>query len=106
MIVAAALVENKTGSLISEHFGRCKWYGLYNTKTGAVQFIENTYSQSTSNAGLLAAELVLEYNVSMVIAGRFGFKVADKFKANNVQMIIPQNGQAWNYFISLLKKNK
>lgn len=106
MIIAAALSEKKINSSISEHFGRSRWYGLYDTVSGVRKYIANPNHQSLSNAGLQSAELLQQHNLSMVIAGGFGFRVAEKFKANKIQMIIPQNNQTWNEFINILKKQQ
>lgn len=106
MIVAAALTAGNSRAGISDHFGRCEWFGLYNTKTKLAQYISNPNQQSVSNAGMLSADLMMAHKVTLVIAGRFGFKVAEKFKANNIQMIIPQDKQSWSDFIKLLKKQQ
>jgi predicted Fe-Mo cluster-binding NifX family protein len=90
MIIAIAASENHLKSVVDPHFGRCDWYCFYNTETRKSSFIENPVRYNQEQAGCDAALFLIEKGVKMVIAGRFGSKVVDVFKTNNVQMIIPQ----------------
>jgi len=101
MILAAALVEKQPASLINQHFGRCEWYGIYNTASGSKTFIQNP--ESGEAAGSVVAEMLIEQGVSMVVAGRFGIKVLDVFQKNNVQMIIPGGNQKWADMINMVE---
>jgi predicted Fe-Mo cluster-binding NifX family protein len=89
MIIAIAASENHLKSLVDPHFGRCDWYCLYDTETKKSSFIENPIRFNQEQAGCDAAMLLTGKGVKMVVAGRFGSKVVDVFRKNNVQMIIP-----------------
>lgn len=93
MIIAIAASENHLKSNIDPHFGRCDWFCLYDTETKKSSFIENPVRYNQLQAGCDAALLLIEKGVTMAIAGRFGSKVIEVFKENNVQMIIPQTQQ-------------
>ena len=93
MIIAIAASENHLKSNVDPHFGRCDWFCLYDTETKKSSFIENPVRYLQLQAGCDAALLLIENGVKMAIAGRFGSKVIEVFKANNVQMIIPQTQQ-------------
>jgi predicted Fe-Mo cluster-binding NifX family protein len=93
MIIAIAASENHLKSNVDPHFGRCDWYCLYDTDTLKSSFIENTFRYQQEQAGCDAANFLLNKGIKKVIAGRFGSKVIDVFRANNVQMIIPQTEQ-------------
>ena len=93
MIIAIAASENHLKAIVDPHFGRCDWYCLYDTETKKSSFIENPVRYHQQQAGCDAALLLIEKGVRMAIAGRFGSKVIEVFKTNNVQMIIPQTQQ-------------
>ena len=93
MIIAIAASENHLKSKVDQHFGRCDWYCLYDTNTLKSLFIENNFRYQQEQAGCDAAKFLLGKGINIVIAGRFGSKVIDIFRMNNVQMIIPQTEQ-------------
>jgi predicted Fe-Mo cluster-binding NifX family protein len=93
MIIAIAANENKLSAIVDPHFGRCNWYCLFDTETRENSFIENPARNHQEKAGCDAANLLLGNNISMAIAGRFGSKVVDVFRKNNVQMVIPETQQ-------------
>jgi predicted Fe-Mo cluster-binding NifX family protein len=90
MIIAIATGENHLKANVDPHFGRCDWYCLFNTADKTSTFIENPVRYNQEQAGCDAALFLIEKGIGMVIAGRFGAKVIEIFKSNNVQMIIPQ----------------
>jgi predicted Fe-Mo cluster-binding NifX family protein len=93
MIIAIAASENHLKANVDPHFGRCDWYCLYNTETKKSSFIENPVRYNQLQAGCDAAIFLIEKGAKMAIAGRFGSKVIEVFKTNNVQMVIPQTQQ-------------
>jgi predicted Fe-Mo cluster-binding NifX family protein len=103
MIIAIAADENHLKAMVDPHFGRCNWYCLYDTETHKSSFIENPVKHHQEKAGCDAAELLIGKNINMAIAGRFGTKVVDVFRKNNVQMIIPENQQALDEIINQIK---
>jgi len=52
-------------------------------------FIENPARLHQEKAGCDAAELLVGKNINIAVAGRFGSKVVDVFRKNNIQMVIP-----------------
>jgi predicted Fe-Mo cluster-binding NifX family protein len=103
MIIAIAASENHLKSFVDPHFGRCYWYCLYNTETKKNSFIENPVRYYQEQSGCDAALFLIEKGTKMVIAGRFGSKVVNVFKKNNVQMIIPQTQQTISKIINSIK---
>jgi predicted Fe-Mo cluster-binding NifX family protein len=90
MIIAISASENHLKATVDPHFGRCDWYCIHDTETGMNSFIENPVRYQHEQAGCDAALFLISKGIKMVVAGRFGSKVIDIFKTNNVQMIIPQ----------------
>ena len=44
---------------IDNHFGRCSWFCVYDTGTGEVGFVENTFTSSNDSAGVQVVEVGL-----------------------------------------------
>ena len=103
MIIAIAASENHLKANVDPHFGRCDWYCLYDTETKKSSFIENPVRYNQLQAGCDAAQFLIEKGIKMVIAGRFGSKVVDIFRTNNVQLIIPQKQQTILNMINSVK---
>ncbi len=103
MIIAIAANENHLKAIVDPHFGRCDWYCLYNTETNATLFIENPARHHQEKAGCDAAELLVGKNINIAVAGRFGSKVVDVFRKNNIQMVIPETQQTLTEIIKQIK---
>jgi predicted Fe-Mo cluster-binding NifX family protein len=106
MLVAIASSENKDLSKVDPHFGRCNWYCLYDTDKGNLQFVENPFRDDTGHAGCDAVDFLAEQGVTLVVAGRFGAKVVERFKSLQIQMIIPENSPTIHYIIQRFNLNK
>jgi predicted Fe-Mo cluster-binding NifX family protein len=103
MIIAIAANENHIRAIVDPHFGRCNWFCLYNTETLKWTFIENPVRFHQEQAGCDAAEFLIINKIEMAIAGRFGSKVVDVFRKNNVQMVIPEIQQSLKEVINQIK---
>ncbi len=90
MIIAVALNENNSSALVDEHFGRCAWYCIYNSENSKFEYIENANRSAEEGAGSKSAEMLSQKGIQIAIAGRFGVKVVEFFRKNNIQMIIPE----------------
>lgn len=104
MIIAVALTENHLRSLIDMHFGRCDWYGIYNSVSKEISYLENPNRYMDEGAGCKSVDFLLNLNIGLVIAGRFGAKVVDLFKKNNIQMVVSSEGQTFEQITKLIKK--
>ena len=103
MVIAIATNENHLKAFVDPHFGRCNWYCLYDTETLKSSFIENPARHHQEKSGCDAAEILIEKNINIAIAGRFGTKVVDIFRKNNVQMVIPEVQQIVVEIINQIK---
>jgi len=103
MIFAIAANGNNLSALVNQNFGRCEWFCLFDTKTHKNLFIENPANQNPEKAGCDAVEILLGKNVGIAIAGRFGSKVADMFRRNNIQMVIPEIQQTVSEITNQIK---
>lgn len=103
MNIAIATNENHLRAFVDKHFGRCNWYCLYDTETRISTFIENPVRNNKELAGREAAELLTGKNISLIVAGRFGSKVVEVFRKNNIQMVIPETETTITDIINLIK---
>lgn len=90
MIIAIAHNENHSKALVDEHFGRCAWYCINDNVSRTSEFIENINRYVEEGAGYSSAEMLMHRGIQIAIAGRFGVKVVEFFRKNNIQMIIPE----------------
>ena len=104
MIIAVALTENHLRSLIDTHFGRCDWYGIHNSVTKETSYVENPNRYLEEGAGCNSADFLFTLKVELVVAGRFGNKVIERFKQNNIQMVISSENQTFEQIINHIKK--
>jgi len=103
MIIAIAVNENHLKAIIDPHFGRCSWYCIYDTQKQQHIFIENPERYQQTNAGCNAADLLITKGINMAIAGRFGSKVVELFRKQNIQMVIPELQQTVEELINQIK---
>lgn len=103
MIIAIAASENNLNAFVDPHFGRCEWYYIFDLENLKGLFIENPAKNNPEKAGCDAAVLLIDKKIGMAIAGRFGSKVVDVFRRNNIQMVIPETQQTLFEIINQLK---
>ena len=103
MIIAIAVNENHVKALVDPHFGRCNWFCLYDTETMKWTFVENPVRNHQKQVGSEAALFLVGKNTEMAIAGRFGSKVIEVFRENNIQMVIPELQPSLKEIFNLIK---
>ena len=103
MKIAIAASENNIKSQIDPHFGRCNWYCIFDTETKETVFIENTTRHQIEKAGREAVDFLSGKGISIAIAGRFGSKVVEAFRTNQIQMIVPEKKKTINEIINQIK---
>lgn len=103
MKIAIAASKNDVKAQVDPHFGRCEWYCIYDTETKNTDFIENCSRHLNEKAGCNVVEFLLTKDIDIAVAGRFGSKVVEAFRANNIQMIVPEEEIIINEFIKKFK---
>lgn len=79
-------------SALDERFGRCSYFIIYDTETDGFESVANPYINESGGAGIKAAELIANKNVSVVLTGNIGPKAFDVLKAANVNIISGLSG--------------
>jgi predicted Fe-Mo cluster-binding NifX family protein len=103
MKIAIATSGKDVKAQVDPHFGRCEWYCIYDTETKITDFIENTSRHLNEKAGCNVVDFLLTKDIDIAVAGRFGSKVVEAFRANNIQMIVPEEEIIINEFIKKFK---
>ena len=105
MKIAVASTGNTLESIIDSSFGRCAWFVIYDTETGAMEFIPNPNKDIEEHAGQAAVELISSRQVSKIISGEFGIKIKPLLDSLNIQMIVVKDStKTISHIIELLKK--
>ncbi len=103
MKVAVASDEPNINSAVALHFGRSKWFYVFDTFNQTGHFFENTNHLQIEGAGCNAASALIELGVEMAVAGRFGSKVTSLFRNSNVQQVLVEKPITIKKFVTQLK---
>lgn len=88
MKVAITSTGNSIDAKIDSRFGRCSFFVVYDTETGATEFIPNPNLESIEGAGPASVQLVASKGVAKVVSGEFGSKVKSIFDQLKIQLIV------------------
>lgn len=75
-------------AMLDERFGRCSWFVIYDTETGATEFIPNPHKDAEEGAGQAAVELIASRKADKIISGEFGLKIKHLLDSLKIQMIV------------------
>jgi len=88
MRIAIASNGNSIESNISQYFGRCPFFVIYDTETKSLEFIPNPHKDQEEGAGQAAVELVVTRNIQKILSGDFGIKIKPLLDSLKIQMIV------------------
>lgn len=88
MKVAITSTGNSPSSTLDQRFGRCSWFVIYDTESGATEFIPNHHKNDEEGAGPAAVELMASRKVTKIVSGEFGEKVKALLDSMRVQLIL------------------
>ena len=85
MRIAVSSMGKTLDSEVADVFGRCAYFLII--EDGEIkEIVENISANQMDGAGISAAQLVAEKNVSAVIAGNIGPRALDVFKQFNIKV--------------------
>ncbi|MEA2003454.1 MAG: NifB/NifX family molybdenum-iron cluster-binding protein [archaeon] len=88
MKIAISSTGKDLDSDVSSTFGRCPYFiiaEIEEEKIKKSEAIENTSADQTGGAGISAAQIVAEKDVSAVISGNVGPRARDVFRQFNIE---------------------
>ncbi|MFA5449771.1 MAG: NifB/NifX family molybdenum-iron cluster-binding protein [Clostridia bacterium] len=84
MRVAIPINQRDIKSEVYPSFGRAPYYLMYETNDRTSIFLDNTAALSAGGAGIKAAQLLLDNDVKVIIAPRYGENAAKVLADANV----------------------
>jgi|WetSurMetagenome_2_1015567.scaffolds.fasta_scaffold77275_2 predicted Fe-Mo cluster-binding NifX family protein len=78
--------------MLDEEFGHCAFFILYDTDTETFKAIPNEGHTAEMGAGIYAAELAVKLGAEVVITGWIGPHGQKKLLANNVRIVMDEEG--------------
>lgn len=102
MIVAITSTGNTLKAKLDSRFGRCAYVALYDTESGAVEFVPNPHQENIEGAGTDLAALVAGRGVQKVVSGEFGVKAKSLFDRMRIQLILLKDQKKISDIIGML----
>lgn len=78
--------SNGLNAKVDKQFGRATFFALLETDNLEISFLDNSAVNSSSGAGVMAAQQVVDENPVAVIAGNFGPKAFSVLKTAAIKM--------------------
>ncbi|MBN1999112.1 NifB/NifX family molybdenum-iron cluster-binding protein [candidate division KSB1 bacterium] len=109
MIIAITVQDNKTDTPVNPRFGRTAFYALYDEEKKSFSFLENEIAlNSTSGAGVQAAQNIVNAGVKVLLTGHCGPKAFRALDAAGIEVYTGVSGTLQEavdaYFEKKLKK--
>lgn len=76
--------DNGIDSLLSEHFGHCPYFAIYDTEKKELRIRKNELNHS--NSDLTPVDQILEFNPDMIFSRGMGRKAIRLFKEKNIDL--------------------
>ncbi|NLM00845.1 MAG: dinitrogenase iron-molybdenum cofactor biosynthesis protein [Treponema sp.] len=92
MKIAIPVDEKKLDSNVCVSFGRSPYFLIYDIDTKESIFIENNASSSTGGAGVKAAQLIVDSNISVLLTPRLGENSANVLKTTEIKIYRTEPG--------------
>ena len=84
-IIAVATFEKTESSEISDKAARASYYLVFDKSGKLLEVISNPFCNDTRGAGPKVADLLTEKNVTVVVAGAFGHKMAKALEEKGIK---------------------
>ncbi|MFP4017098.1 MAG: NifB/NifX family molybdenum-iron cluster-binding protein [Halanaerobiales bacterium] len=91
-VVVTAKSKNGLDSEVDPRFGRANYFAVVDTDNMEVNFLENDAADSSSGAGVRAAQLIADQNAEAVLAGSFGPKAFNTLSAAGIKIYSYSSG--------------
>ncbi|HKL96890.1 MAG TPA: NifB/NifX family molybdenum-iron cluster-binding protein [Paludibacteraceae bacterium] len=91
MKIAITSQGSTLSAQIDSRFGRCAYFGIYDTDTKNIEFLANPAKEASDGAGPAAVQFVAKQGVSKIIAGEFGGKIQSLLQSLKIEMQTESN---------------
>ncbi|MCK5732466.1 MAG: NifB/NifX family molybdenum-iron cluster-binding protein [Tenericutes bacterium] len=86
MIIALPTKTSGEKSFISEHFGRCNFFYIYNTDTEIGEVYVNVNKDGQGGVGIKSVEFLLKHKINTLITPRVGEKAMNLLSGTDVKL--------------------
>ena len=90
MKVAICVDENNEEAQISEVFGRCKYFAIYDTESKKLEFIQNPGDGASRGAGISAGQILIDKDVEKLYCADIGPNAERILKHGNIKIEVIQ----------------
>lgn len=86
MKIAIPVDMKNMESEVCPSFGRAPYFLIYDTETKESIFIDNSAVACTGGAGIIAAQIIVDNNVEVLLTPRCGQNAADVIKSADIKI--------------------
>jgi predicted Fe-Mo cluster-binding NifX family protein len=87
MLIAVTSDGNTPEALMSEQFGRCRYFYIVNSDTMKFEAVPNPAEHMQNGAGPKAAEIIINKGVQILLTGRIGDKAFEVLKKTSIKIM-------------------
>ena len=85
-IIAVAALERTEKGQVSQKAARAPYYLIFDWSGKILEVIPNPFFDAAGGAGPKVADLLAEKNVTVVVAGAFGYKMTKALEAKGIKL--------------------
>lgn len=101
------VIPSDDKTIIADHFGRAKFFMVYDTESNQIQILDNQEnSLSSQGAGIQAANMVLEAKAEVLITNDLGPKAEKVIKGSTLKVIMVDSREQLNVVIDKFKSGE
>ena len=86
MLIAVSVKKTEESSLLSDSFGRSKYFLIYDSLKSRFEFIKNPYYLELGGAGIQTARFLIEQKVEAIITTFIGPNILRFFNSSQVKV--------------------
>ena len=103
MKIAISSTSTTKDSAVDQRFGRCRYFGIYDTDNKEYSAISNEAQFAAGGAGIQSAQRVAESGVSTLLTGNVGPNAHQALQAANITLITGVTGTVAEVIEKFLK---
>jgi len=88
MKIAITSQGNTLDAAVDPRFGRCRYFIIFDDKSGEVQAVDNSSLLSGSGAGIQAAQFLVDQGVEVLLTGNIGPNASQVLNAAGIKTYI------------------
>lgn len=88
MKIAITATNNSPEATLDPRFGRCSYYAIHDTATGATEFIPNPNKDASGGAGPASVQLLASHKIQKIVSGEFGIKIKPLLDMLSIEMVV------------------